>query len=41
MTAGYSGTPLPKKPGIKPGSTLEVIAETWSDLRVVHRRENR
>lgn len=26
-TAGYSGTPLPKKLGIKPGTELHVIAE--------------
>ena len=23
--AGYSGTPLPQKPGIKPGMTLHVV----------------
>lgn len=49
MSAGYSGTPLPKKLGFAEGQSVcyvnqpEVCAidETWSGLRLVVRRELR
>ena len=45
--AGYSGTPLPQKLGIKDGHTVVLLAapadfdDTWSGLRLVWRRELR
>lgn len=46
--AGYSGTPLPKKLGIKEGWRVALldnkvcaINERWSGLRFVYRREDR
>lgn len=43
--AGYSGTPLPTKLGIRDGHRVAIqvcaIDETWSALRLVIRRELR
>jgi hypothetical protein len=35
MAAGYSGTPLPKKLGLKPGTRIVVLGAPWPYERVV------
>jgi hypothetical protein len=40
-TAGYSGTPLAKKLGIKPGMTVCAVDAVWSGLKLVIRKELR
>ena len=35
MTAGYSGTPLPKKLGIKPGAVLSVLGDPGHFMALV------